>query len=46
LFDVTEYLERATQKLDALIHEYDYRVKNDAWVHGLNYYKNNGWEYL
>ena len=46
LFDVTDHLETATKKLDRLIKEYDYRVLNDAWKHGIYYYSNGGYEYL
>jgi hypothetical protein len=46
LFDVTDHLFTATKKLDRLINEYDYRVKNDAWEHGIYYYSNGGYEYL
>lgn len=46
LFDVTGYLPEATRCLNELINEYEYRVKNDAWEHGIDYYFNGGREYL
>lgn len=46
LFDVTEFLEEATMRLNSLIKQYDWRVKNNAWDHGIAYYKFGGYEFL